>query len=177
MAASRSFAFEEREFNEASNAQLAPGSVPDFESVCFPVSPCASCCAQQACSAKSADECGARRPHRAAFGLCVYLGRCMQSLPAPRTCYCCTAKTFSIAVAEARQCHRQSFRPVTAEVHEWQFGAIDLGAVSPAIGERFCHAPCHAVVRVVAQQFVATQLNECKPMLQGWWRTERLTNQ
>jgi len=32
MAASRSFAFGEREFNEASNAQLAPGSVPDFES-------------------------------------------------------------------------------------------------------------------------------------------------
>ena len=31
MAASKSFAFEEREFTEASNAQLAPGSVPDFE--------------------------------------------------------------------------------------------------------------------------------------------------
>ena len=35
MAASRSFSFEERDFNEASNAPLAPGSVPDFESVCL----------------------------------------------------------------------------------------------------------------------------------------------
>ena len=33
MAASKSFHFEEREFTEASNAQLAPGSVPDFEAV------------------------------------------------------------------------------------------------------------------------------------------------
>ena len=33
MAASKSFAFEEREFTASSNAALAPGSVPDFESV------------------------------------------------------------------------------------------------------------------------------------------------
>ena len=43
MAASKSFAFEEREFVESSNAALAPGSVPDFESVRCLCTSCASC--------------------------------------------------------------------------------------------------------------------------------------